>query len=175
MKILALDPGRSTAYARFNSQRPYSIEIGELTVVGSGRLLRPCPMHLGEVAADMDAAIVEEVGARPMQGSSAIFTFGLSVGTILGALGALRLPVTLVTPQEWKRASRLGSMEREAAKDAARHFARELWPEHEAVLRVKKNHGMAEAALMARWFFLNGPGRDVPMDAQAPVRLVRTA
>ena len=61
------------------------------------------------------------------------------------------------------------------AKDAARHYARELWPEHEAILRVKKNHGLAEAALMARWFFLAGPGRDVAIDDDAPVRAVRRA
>ncbi len=175
MIITAFDPGRTTAYARFDTARPHAIEIGELVLLGSGRLLRPCPMHLAEICAEVDMAVVEEVGARPKEGATSAFTFGMVVGTILGALGAMRLPVTLVTPQQWKKASRLGNMEREAAKDAARHYARELWPEHEAILRVKKNHGLAEAALMARWFFLAGPGRDVAIDDDAPVRAVRRA
>jgi len=175
MKIVTFDPGRTTSYGVFETENPHTIELGELTLLGSGRLLRPCPMHLGDVVSGADAVVVEEVGARPMQGSSAIFTFGLSVGTILGAVGALRIPITLVSPQEWKKASRLGALGRDEAKDAARHYARELWPEHERILRVKKNHGLAEAALMARWYFLSGPGRDVPIEERSAVRAPRLA
>lgn len=175
MIIAAFDPGRITAYARFDTAQPHRIEIGEVIQLGSGRLLRPCAMHISDICADIDMAIVEEVGARPKEGATSAFTFGLSVGAILGAIGALHKPVTLVSPQKWKAASRLGSMEREAAKTAARQFARELWPEHEQVLRVKKNHGLAEAALMARWFFLTGPGRDVSMDESAAIREARSA
>ena len=32
---------------------------------------------------------------------------------------------------------------------------------------MKSNHGLAEAALMARWYFLAGPGRDVGIDMRA--------
>jgi hypothetical protein len=74
--------------------------------------------------------------------------------------------VELVTPLTWKAASRLGGISKDAAKDAARSLATELWPTLRPVFRVKKNHGMAEAALMARWYFLSGPGRDVAGTAE---------
>jgi hypothetical protein len=74
----------------------------------------------------------------------------------------------MVSPQKWKAASRLGGLARDTAKDAARAFATELWPDQRAAFKVKKNHGLAEAALMTRWYFLSGPGRDVPLNGALP-------
>lgn len=166
MIIAAFDPGKITSFARLDTMQPHRIEIGEVIQIGSGRLLRPCAMHIQEIMSDVDAAIVEEVGARPAEGVSSAFTFGLAVGAILGAIGARSIPIVLVSPQSWKKASRISTNDRMEAKDAARNYARELWPEHEKILRIRKNHGMAEAALMTRWYFLNGPGKDVPMAAE---------
>ncbi len=169
MRITAFDPGREASWARFDTEKPWTVEVGTLTLIGSGRLLRPCPMHLSEVIADSDQVVVEEVGARSKQGVSAVFSFGLCVGTILGTISAHKKPIVLVTPQKWKSASRLGNISEDKVKDASRAYALELWPEHRKIFQVKKNHGMAEAALMARWFFLKGPGRDIPME-DGPMR-----
>lgn len=169
MRITTFDPGREASWARFDTATPWTVEIGTVTTLGSGRLLRPCPMHIAEVIADSDQVIVEEVGARANQGVSSMFTFGLCVGSILGTVSAHHKPLIMVTPPEWKSASRLGGLSDDKVKEASRAYARELWPEHEKILRVKKNHGMAEAALMARWFFLKGPGRDIAMD-DGPMR-----
>lgn len=168
MRIVAFDPGRIASYAILRTQTPHLIEVGELDLIGSGRLRRPCPVHIRELMGGTDCAIIEEVGARPDQGASAVFTFGMCVGTILGAVSAAGVPIELVSPQKWKAASRLGGLAREAAKDAARAYATELWPDQKGPFRVKKNHGLAEAALMARWYFLAGPGRDVPMEGELP-------
>jgi crossover junction endodeoxyribonuclease RuvC len=169
MRITAFDPGREASWARFDTEKPWSIEIGILNKIGSGRLLRPCPINLSEVIEDSDQVVVEEVGARNNQGVSSMFTFGLCVGTILGSISAHKKPVVLVTPTKWKSASRLGGISDDKVKDAARAYAIELWPEHEKILKIKKNHGMAEAALMARWYFLKGPGRDIPLE-DSPMR-----
>jgi hypothetical protein len=160
MKLIAFDPGRTTSFARYDTTEPWKVEIGTLDMIGSGRLLRPCPLDLMTQAEGADMAVVEEVGARPGQGVSAMFTFGLVVGTLLGALTANRLPITLVTPQEWKKSCRLSGLTGDEAKDAARAAAKEFWPDHGKILSVKKNHGLAEAALMARWYVEAGPGRD---------------
>ncbi|MCW3782581.1 hypothetical protein [Defluviimonas salinarum] len=170
MIIVAFDPGRVASYARYDTTSPFTIRIGEIELIGSGRLLRPCGMHISDIIADADQVVVEEVGARPGQGVSAMFTFGLCLGSILNAVTAARKPLVLVTPPEWKKASRLAGGSDEEAKDAARAYARELWPEHDKILKIKKNHGMADAALMARWYFLKGPGRDIPLEGGAPVR-----
>lgn len=162
MIILAVDPGKDSSWARFDTARPHEIEVGVFERIGIGRMARPSPIHVREIGTDADAAVVEEVGARPGEGVTSVFTFGLAVGTVLGALAC---PVSLVSPQEWKRASRLGGLKGEEAKTAARQYAMELWPQHHALFRVKKNHGLAEACLMARWYFLAGPGRHVSMPA----------
>lgn len=161
MKVIALDPGKTTSYAILDSALPTEIEIGELTLVGSGRLVRPCPLHLSEILADADLAIVEEVGARNEQGVSSVFTFGMALGTILGSIGANAKPLVLVSPQQWKKSSRIVAKDKSVAKTLARSFAREIWPQHEKILRLSTKHGMAEAALMARWYFHAGPGRFV--------------
>lgn len=173
MLITTFDPGREASYARFDTKTPWTIEIGTADLIGSGRLLRPCPIHIAKIIEGSDQIIVEEVGAGKDQGTSSMFTFGMCVGTILGAIGATSTPLDLVTPPKWKAASRLGGLSDGVVKNASRHYAKQLWPEHEEVLSVKKNHGMAEAALMARWFFLKGPGRDIdleggPMRSEAP-------
>lgn len=168
MRIVAFDPGRATSFAILNTETPHRIEVGEVDLIGSGRLRRPCPVHIAELMIGTDCAIIEEVGARPDQGASAVFTFGMCVGTILGAVSARHVPIEPVSPQRWKAASRLGGLGRDEAKDAARALATELWPDQKPLFRVKKNHGLAEAALMARWYFLSGPGRDVPLDGDLP-------
>lgn len=161
MRVIAIDPGKTASFAKFDRAQPHEIELGTLSQIGSGRLVRPCPMHLTELIEDADLVIVEEVGARPKQGVSSIFTFGLCFGTILGTISAAKKSLVLVSPTQWKKSSRIGVMETSEAKDAARSFVREIWPQHEKLLRVKGNHGMAEAALMARWYFHAGPGRFV--------------
>lgn len=169
MIIIAFDPGRATSYAILDTQRPHQVRVGEFDLIGAGRLRRPCPLHIREVATGMDCGVVEEVGARPEQGASSVFTFGMSVGTVLGAISALGLPIELVSPPKWKASAKLGGLGKDVSKDVARQIATELWPDQRPLFKVKKNHGMAEAALMARWYFLKGPGRDVPLDADLDI------
>lgn len=170
MRVIAFDPGRVASFAILTTETPHLIEVGELDLIGSGRLRRPCPVQIGELMIGTDCSIVEEVGARPEQGASSVFTFGMCLGTILGAVSASRVPIEMVSPQKWKAASRLGGLTGDAAKDAARALATELWPAQKGRFRVKSKHGLAEAALMARWYFLSGPGRDVPVDRGSPAR-----
>lgn len=161
MKIIAFDPGRISSFAIFDTCQPDQIEMGEIDLVGSGRLLRPCPLMVRGLIDQCDVAVVEEVGAMTKQGVSSVFTFGLALGSLLGGIGAAGKCLEMVRPQEWKKVARLNGKEREEAKTLARVFAKEIWPQHASLLSVKKNHGMAEAALMTRWYFLIGPGRHV--------------
>lgn len=167
MRVIAFDPGRISSFAIFDPSTPDQIEIGEVDLVGSGRLLRPCSLGIRPLIDTCDVAIVEEVGAMPKQGVSSVFTFGLALGTLLGAVGAAGKPLEMVRPQEWKKVARLNGKEKEEAKTLARMFAKEIWPQHAALFNVKKNHGLAEAALMTRWYFQIGPGRYVEKQEEA--------
>jgi crossover junction endodeoxyribonuclease RuvC len=80
----------------------------------------------------------------PGQGTRSMFTVGLGYGLWLGVLGALRIPYTAVRPAVWKR-----SIGPSKDKEASRLRAQQLYPG--ADLRRKKDHGRAEALLLASY------------------------
>ena len=88
--------------------------------------------------------IIEEAQPMPGQGVRSMFTCGLGMGVWLGILAALALPHTRIRPQVWKKALGLSK-----DKEAARLRAQQLFPT--ADLRRKKDHGRAEALLLARY------------------------
>jgi crossover junction endodeoxyribonuclease RuvC len=99
-------------------------------------LLKPSVPH-GHV-------VIEESQAMPGQGVRSMFTIGLGFGVWLGVVGTLGFAHTRIRPAAWKR--RLGLP---GAKEAARLRAIQLFPH--ADLRRKKDHGRAEALLLAYW------------------------
>jgi crossover junction endodeoxyribonuclease RuvC len=94
--------------------------------------------------------VVESVHAMPKQGVSSTFKFGMGVGIIHGVAGALRLPITLVTPSQWKGFHYL----RGPDKEAARELAIRNWPEHNHRLGRKKDADRAEALLIGNWYYV---------------------
>ena len=89
-------------------------------------------------------AFVENVGAMPSQGAASMFAFGKAAGIVEGALAGLRIPVTFITPQAWKKAAGIG-----ADKGHARRRAMELFPGWADLFLRAKDDGRAEAALIA--------------------------
>jgi len=87
---------------------------------------------------------LEEAQAMPGQGVRSMFTCGVGFGVWLALLAALALPHTRVRPAIWKKALGLGK-----DKEAARLRAMQLFPT--ADLRRKRDHGRAEALLLAYW------------------------
>ena len=83
----------------------------------------------------------------PGQGVASTFRFGESVGVVLGVLGALQIPVRMVTPGRWKKAA--GILGRD--KDAARTLAIQHHPEIADRLTRKKDIGRADAVCIARF------------------------
>ncbi len=138
---LGVDPGATGAIAGILDGRFLWIED------------MPNPLHGAAIRDLLDdkgtyQAAVEDVHSMPGQGVSTTFKFGMNHGIVLGALGALRIPYRLVTPGQWKKAMRVT-----ADKDTARTRAIELWPAHAQLFARKKDHGRAEAALIARWLY----------------------
>jgi len=88
--------------------------------------------------------MLEESQAMPGQGTRSMFTIGVGFGVWLGLLGALGFAHTRVGPAVWKRHLGLTS-----DKEQARWRAMQLFLA--AALRRKKEHGRAEALLLA-WY-----------------------
>ena len=104
---------------------------------------------------DVRLAALEKVHAMPGQGVVSMFTFGQNVGTWHGILAALGIPYVCPRPQDWQR----GLVDRKAGKDikaASLATARRLFPD--ANLGRKKDHGRADALLLAWWARRQGIG-----------------
>lgn len=141
--ILGIDPGLSGAAAFYFPAAPDRVAVYDMPVVAKSIDAASLARRIEQMRPDL--AIVENVGARPGQGVSSMFRFGVAHGAVLGALAALNVPTHLVSPTSWKRHFKLDS-----DKEAARALAIRLWPACDHFGR-KKDHGRAEAALIARW------------------------
>lgn len=143
--ILGIDPGLSGAWALLFPDN--SVTAGDLPTV-AGEIDVPTLAKLLR-AADIAFAVVEDVHAMPGQGVSSTFKFGRAHGAVLGCLLTLEIPVHPVPPTRWKKHLRLS-----ADKEASRALALRTWPASDCFGR-KKDHGRAEAALLALWGFTN--------------------
>lgn len=153
--VFGFDPGLSGAVAVMTSAGDL-LEVadmpvmgeGKMPVMGEGKAARVDAASLARLVASRGAAraVVENVGSMPGQGVASTFAFGRAVGVLAGVLAALGVPAVYVSPGAWKRFYGLSS-----AKEDARRRAIELWPAQADLFARKKDHGRAEAALIAKW------------------------
>lgn len=146
MRIVGIDPGATGAIVLLEDGQP--IEWTEMPIVKIGASTRVNAAALSEFLSQTEAThtYVEAVHSMPKQGVASSFNFGHSTGTIMGVLGALGMPHTLVTPQAWKKAAGLIGTD----KDAARARAIQLWPKWAELHKKGKGQALADAALIAR-------------------------
>jgi crossover junction endodeoxyribonuclease RuvC len=91
--------------------------------------------------------IIEQIGARPTQGVTSMFNFGVSYGFAQAIAVSTRAPIHFVTPSVWK--GKLGLLKSD--KNASREVARRLMPKIAKDVERVKDDGVAEAALLA-WY-----------------------
>lgn len=92
-------------------------------------------------------AVIEQVSARPKQGVTGVFRFGEAYGVVRGVLAGLGISFRVVHPSRWKSAMGLVGEQ----KDASREVAAKTFPAAVSKLQRKKDHGRAEAMLIAKW------------------------
>lgn len=151
MFAIGIDPGLSGAIAIFDIQRG-SLEVVDTPTleitVGKSKKRTIAEQELVSIlaAAIPGRAFVERVAARPGQGVSSMFSFGLAYGQVRGVLACHQIPYTLVTPAEWRRALKVPE-----GKDGSRQRAMELFPAYAGLFRRKCDDGRSDAALIAYW------------------------
>lgn len=99
--------------------------------------------------------VLERQGPMPRQGVSSTFAIGYQYGALTGALVALGLPFEVVDPAVWKRGMDLLGHD----KSHSLEVARRLMPEIAHLIPRQKDHGLAEAALIALWKVKHGTRR----------------
>jgi crossover junction endodeoxyribonuclease RuvC len=152
--VLGIDPGSTGALAFLNIMDgvPVDLEIVDMPTRPVGRrshldapaLVRKIEARGCGVDAPIAAAILEQGGVRPQNGRVGAASFWVGVGEIRGVLAALHIRLETVAPATWKRAMRVSG-----DKGASLLRASEAFPRWSGQWARKKDHGRAEAALIA--------------------------
>lgn len=157
-RYIGVDPGVSGGVAIISARGVLSVhDMPTRKVMVARQSRREVDAHaLAELLrplADGALAIVERQSARPGQGVTSMFGLGRSLGVVLGTMAGLGIPVRMVAASAWKPA--LGVP---ADKRLVRARASELLPAGAGEWRRKKDHGRAEAALLAMYGLQGGAG-----------------
>lgn len=151
MIICGIDPGIAGALAVVTEH--CDCQILDMPILGSGA----STVVNGAMVArfldefDVEFAILEQAQAYPGQGVSSSFKTGLTYGQLLGVLQTSLIPYELVSPAVWKKALKLGK-----DKSLSRLRAMQRFPQCAKQFERIKDHGRAEAALIALWRLEDG-------------------
>lgn len=145
MRILGIDPGASGAIVLIEDGQPIEWTAMPTTKIGTATRVNAAALTDFIASCCCTHVYVEQVHAMPSQGVTSMFNFGHSCGTVMGVLGAMGLPYTMVTPQAWKKAAGLIGTD----KDAARARAIQLWPKWRDLDKKSEGQALADAALIA--------------------------
>ena len=154
--IVGIDPGITGAICILDPDGDYIahtlmpvIKVGTKNRVNAAAAVRFLKENVSGRAAH---CYLEKVGAMPGQGVSSMFSFGHSAGIVEGVIVAMGIPLTLVTPQKWKKAAGLIGKD----KDAARTRAIQLYPNIRELDLKGKGQALADAMLIARFSMNEG-------------------
>lgn len=146
--IIGIDPGISGALCAITESGEYidhllmpTIKPGKRSRVNGAAVSG----WLSEYAKNSHCYL-EKVGAMPGQGVASMFSFGHSAGIVEGVVTGLQIPITLVTPQSWKKKEGLIGKD----KDAARTRAIQLYPSIRELDKKGKGQALADSILIAR-------------------------
>lgn len=150
MKILGIDPGihGGCAIVAINSgDAPQLLDAIDIPVTGLGAKERVdvSALRAWILACAPSHAVIERAQAMPKQGASSGFKYGRATGALEAVIACCEVPLTIIEPTAWKKFHGL----RGGEKEASRQRALQLFPSAHALLARRKDHGRAEAALVA--------------------------
>ena len=142
--IIGIDPGQTGGIAVLSSEGVLTTVVDMPMVDGrvDGRAIYR--LINNQHTLQLPAVWLEEVHSMPKQGVASTFKFGKSYGIVIGAVESSRATINYAKPTQWKKHFGLSSSKQESLE-----LARELFPDNEAMFRLKKHDGRAEAALIA--------------------------
>lgn len=150
MKTLGVDPGIHGGLAIVeinNGVAPQIVDAIDIPVVGIKAKERVDPIAIRTWLDEHrpQHAFVERAQAMPKQGSSSGFKYGRAVGAIEAVISCCGIPMTIVEPSTWKKFHGLHGGD----KEGGRQRALQLFPAAHTLLARKRDHGRADAILLA--------------------------
>lgn len=151
MIIVGIDPGKGGAVVTLDHDGSVS-SIMDTPLVRVGRRHEYSLAAMSEILRyyppDTTLLAIEQVGVRPGEGVLGAFTFGTGFGLWLGIAAAYKLPIERITPQRWQKVMLEGLPK---GKGSAIARAQELFPDAAMKLKRIKDHGRADALLIAEY------------------------
>lgn len=152
MNILGVDPGLSGALAMWDGRNLEVVDVPIMKARSRGNEVNiPALVKIIDGLGwkvPVHAAYIERNSARPKEGVSSSRKAGLVEGILLGSISVHCDKVFRPTPQQWKKTMGLNK-----DKDYSRTKAIETFPQYHELFARKKDHGRAEAALLAYYGF----------------------
>jgi crossover junction endodeoxyribonuclease RuvC len=147
--IMGIDPGKSGAAALVGNNE-YIDHVDWTDGPSVAEKIREWKFKHG-----ITYAVLERVHAMPKQGVSSTFSFGQNYGWWKGLLDSLGIAWTEATPQQWQK----GVVPKRGNDNdkPSLTIARRMFPD--APLSRKKDHGRADALLIASWGYRAGFGK----------------
>lgn len=148
--IIGVDPGLDGGFAAL-TDGGVVLRVMPTLAVGTKRAIdEQALVHLFlDFQPGQTMVFLESVGARPGQGVTSMFSFGLGFGVIRGVLAGLGFPYELVRPQEWQREMLTGQPKGSEYATASRLWPNTSWT---ATPRCSRPHsGLVDAALIAEY------------------------
>jgi hypothetical protein len=143
--ICAIDPGLTGAMAFYFPSLPGRIAVDDMPVVDGE--VEPATIVRRIRQMGPTVAIIERVGPMPKDGAVQAFRFGSAYAAGKVSVALCEVPYHLVTPAVWKKHFKLAGGP--DGKEQARALALQLFPASAEHFARKKDHGRAEAALLA--------------------------
>jgi crossover junction endodeoxyribonuclease RuvC len=154
VRVVGIDPGSTGALAFLTITDGQVVDLECLDipthkVAGRSRLdayalAREIDARCTDDDEPLTAAILEQGGVRPQNGRVGAATFWLGLGEVRGILAAHFVPIETVSASGWKR-----SLGVTGDKDASRARASAIFPKWSGQWARAKDHGRAEASLIA--------------------------
>ena len=147
MNIAAVDPGVSGSIVVLDKTGSYVAHMIMPTLkIGTKNRVNGAALAAFLSQFELTHCYLEKVQAMPGQGVSSMFSFGHSAGLIEGVFVGAGIPLTLVTPQKWKKYAGLIGTEKDAARSRAAH----LYPMIRDLDLKGKGQAIADALMIGR-------------------------
>lgn len=146
--IVAIDPGLSGCIAVLASNGDLQAFMHMPVIkVGSSNRVNGAAVQAFLAEHKLRHCYVEKVASMPKQGVASTFNFGHAAGLVEGVIAGAGIPLTLVTPQRWKKHAGLMGKD----KDASRARCVQLYPSCREFDLKTKGQALADAVLIGRY------------------------
>jgi Holliday junction resolvasome RuvABC endonuclease subunit len=150
VRVLGIDPGLAGGLAVvevIDGAAPMLVEAADVPTAGDGAKRRVDVAGVRDFIARHKPALalIERAGSMPRQGLSSTFVYARAAGALEATVVLCGIPVEVVEPSSWKKFFRIPGKD----KERARQLALEKFPAAHSSLARKRDHGRAEASLIA--------------------------